>query len=163
MDSENAVRDQLLYLLNGGNAHLSFDEAVERFPLDQINAFPPNVSYTPWHIVEHMRLCQWDILEYIRDPKYVSPPWPEGYWPARDETVDQARWEEILAGFRTDLQALKAMVEDAATNLYSGLSHAPQHNILREILIVADHNAYHIGELAVLRQVMGAWAPGRVD
>ena len=162
MDCDKAVRDQLLDLLNGGNAHMSFDEAVERFPLDQINLFPSNVSYTPWHIVEHMRRCQWDILEYIRDPNYVSPPWPDEYWPKPDEQADQARWEQTLNDFRADLQAFKRMVTDESTDLYAGLPHAPQHNILREVLVLADHNAYHIGELAVLRQVMGAWPSNRV-
>jgi hypothetical protein len=161
VDPDQAVRDQLLYLLNGGNAHMSFDEVVERFPLDQINAFAPNTPYTPWHIVEHMRLCQLDILDYIRDPNYVEPPFPEGVWPARDEQADQDRWEGTLAGFRNDLQAFKHMVQDEGTDLYAGLPHAPQHNILREILVAADHNAYHIGELGALRQVMGNWPEGR--
>jgi hypothetical protein len=163
MNTDQAVRDQLLALLNGGNAHLGFDEAVGGFSLEQLNAFPPEVPYRIWHIVEHLRLSQVDILEYIRDPSYVSPPWPDSFWPQPDETVDQARWEQILAGFRADLDALKAMVTDPATDLYSGLPHAPQHNILREMLIVADHNAYHIGELAVLRQVMGSWPPDRAE
>lgn len=162
MDADAAVRAQLLYLLDGGNAHLSFDEAVEAFPLDQVNAYPPNVPYTAWHVVEHMRICQWDILEYIRNPAHISPAWPEGTWPARDEMAGEAKWAKTLAGFRDDLQALRRMAEDETTDLYTGLPHAPQHNILREILVVADHNAYHIGELAVLRQVMGSWPAGRV-
>lgn len=157
MDADKVVREQLLYLLRGGNAHLTFDQAVAEFPLECINVQPPNVSYTPWHLLEHIRIAQWDILEFVRDPNHVSPPWPDGYWPALDEEGDEAQWGQTLSDFRTDLRALQELVENLNTDLYADLPHAPGYTVLREILLVADHNAYHIGEFAVLRQVMGTW------
>lgn len=157
MEADKVVREQLLYLLRGGNAHLTFDQAVADFPMEYINTRPPNVSYTPWHLLEHIRIAQWDILEFVRDSNHVSPPWPDGYWPALNEEADEARWGQTLSDFGADLRALQELVEDPNTDLYADLPHAPSYMVLRKILLVADHNAYHIGEFAVLRQVMGAW------
>lgn len=161
MQSDGAVRKQLLFLLDGGGAHMSFDEAVADFPLDHINARPVNVPYTFWHLLEHLRITQWDILEFVRNPAHVSPEWPAGYWPPVDAQADVAQWQQTLDSFRTDLHALRQMVEESSTDFYGDLPHAAGYNILREILLVADHNAYHIGELAILRQVMGLWSPER--
>lgn len=157
MNTDQVVREQLLFLLRGGNAHMSFDDAVADFPLEYINSRPPNVSYTPWHLLEHIRIAQWDILEFIRDPNHVSPRWPEGYWPGRDEQTDEIKWEKTVNDIRADLRALQELVEDPGTELFAPIPHAEGYTVLREILLVADHNAYHIGELAVLRQVMGLW------
>ena len=156
--SENQVmRDQLLALLRGGNAHLTFDQAVADFPAEQFNRRPPNVSYTPWHLLEHMRIAQSDILEFIQNPDHVSPPWPAGYWPAPEAQADEAQWQQTLDRFQADLQALEGLVTDSTTDLSAEIPHAPGYTIFREILLVADHNAYHIGEFAILRQVMGTW------
>jgi hypothetical protein len=161
MNMDGVIREQLLALLHGGNAHMGFDRAVADFPLQAINEEPPNVSYTPWHILEHLRIAQWDILEFIRNPGHESPDWPAGYWPSRDEQADAARWQQTIADFRADLEALTALVEDPDTDLTAPIPHAPDYTVFREILVAADHNAYHIGELAVLRQVMGTWPAGR--
>ncbi len=158
MDNDQVLRQHLLNLLSGRGAHMSFDEATANFPADKMNAYPPNVSYTPWHLVEHLRIAQWDILEYIRNPDYKSPPWPEGYWPARDATTDSAGWNQTLSAFQTDLADLRAIAADPQVNLYEPIPHGyGGHTILRELLLVADHNAYHIGELGILRQVIDAW------
>lgn len=157
MGSDKQVRDQLLALLQGGDAHMTFDEAVANFPRDRVNTKLPHVPYTPWHLLEHLRIAQWDILEFIRNPRYVSPPWPEGYWPAAEAQADEAAWEKTLASYRADLQSLEEIVADPSVNLYTPIPHANGQNILREILLVADHNAYHLGEFAALRQVMEAW------
>jgi DinB superfamily len=157
MDANEVLRKQLLALLRGGNAHMSLDEAVADFPMEAINRLPPNGSYPPWHLLEHLRRAQKDILDFIRDPKYVSPPWPEGYWPAKGEQADEAQWNETITRFHADLDSLEALVENQDTNLTADLPHAPGYTILREILTVTDHNAYHIGEFAILRQVMGTW------
>ena len=113
--------------------------------------------YTPWQLLEHIRMAQWDILEFIRNPHYVSPPWPEGYWPAESVQVDEVAWEKTLVSFRADLQSLLVMVSDPKVNLYTPIPHGNGQNILREILVVADHNAYHISEFATFRQVMETW------
>ncbi|HEY0754924.1 MAG TPA: DinB family protein [Ktedonobacteraceae bacterium] len=157
MDTEKAVREQIRRLLLGGNAHLSFDQAVAEFPQAYINTFPPQVPYTPWHLLEHLRITQWDILEFIRNPEYVSPAWPSGYWPSQDSRADEVAWQQTLASFQADLRALLALLDDPQTDLYSPLPHGDGQNILREFLLVADHNAYHIGEFAIQRQVMGTW------
>ncbi len=157
MDADRVVREQLLFLLRGGNAHMTFDQAVADFPMERINSLPPNVSYTPWHLLDHIRIAQWDILEFTRDPDHVSPRWPEGYWPPPDEQADEVKWEKTNSDFRADLRALQDMVEDSGTDLYVPLRHATGYTVLREIMLVADHNAYHIGEFAVLRQTMDTW------
>jgi len=157
MNKDQVMRDQLLALLQGGNAHLTLDQAVADFPPDKINTRPSNVPYTPWHLLEHLRIAQWDILEFVRNPDHVSPAWPEGYWPHPDAETDEAGWQQTLDAFRADLETLEALVMDPTTDLLAELRHAPGYTILREILLVADHNAYHIGEFAILRQVMGTW------
>jgi len=159
MSNDEVVREQLLFLLRGGNAHLSFDQAVAEFPMDYVNNRAPEISYTPWHLLEHLRIAQWDILEFIRNPDHVSPAWPDGYWPGQDEQADEIKWEKTLSDFDADLKTLQAMVEDPHTDLFAQIPHAPGYTVLREALLVADHNAYHIGEFAILRQVMGTW-PG---
>ena len=136
---------------------MGFDRAIADFPADHFNTMPPNVTYTPWHILEHMRIAQWDILEFIRRADHVSPQWPAGYWPHPTQEADKERWDRTISEFRADLRALQNMVADPNTDLYAPIPHAPDYTIFREILVVADHNAYHIGEFAILRQVMGTW------
>ena len=157
MDADSILREHLLATLHGGHAYQPFDQTVADFPEAAMNSCPPNVPYTPWHLLEHIRIAQNDILEFTRDPKYVSPEWPKGYWPAADETTDRAGWEKTLQGFRADMADLVAMVKDPAINLTAPIPHAPDYTILREILLVADHNAFHLGEFAILRAVMNSW------
>lgn len=158
---ETLMREQVLALLRGGNAHMPFDEAVADFPLDRINDRAPNVPYSPWQLLEHIRIAQEDILEFTRDPEWASPPWPEGHWPAPDEEADPARWTATINAIRRDLEAMQALVADPANSLTDDLPHAPGYTLLREALLVADHNAYHIGEFAILRQIMGTWPVDR--
>jgi hypothetical protein len=157
MEQEYVVREQLLQLLRGGNAHMVFDQAVEKFPMEKINARPPGSDYTPWRLLEHMRIAQWDILEFVRNPNHVSPPWPEGYWPPEGEAADESRWNETIEKFREDLQAMQGIVENPGTDLFGDLPHAAGYTILREVLVLADHNVYHMGEFGLLRQMIGAW------
>lgn len=152
-----AVRAQLLFLLQGGGAHMNLDEAVANFPSQHYNTYPPNVPYSFWHLLEHIRIAQWDIRDFIGNAGYEHLNWPEDYWPNPDAKADQMQWEATIAAIRSDLAELKALIEDPATDLYCNLPHAEGYNILREALLVADHNAYHIGEFAILRQVIGTW------
>lgn len=155
------AREHVIWQLEGGHAHLGFEEAVADFPAEAMNQRPPNVSYTPWHLLEHMRLSQWDILEFTVDPDHISPQWPKEYWPGPDAETDEAGWEETLAGFRSDYERLLALARDPQVDLTAPLPHAPNYTVLRELLLAADHNAYHIGEFAILRQVMGTWPADR--
>ena len=158
MNTDEALRKHVLALLDGGQAHMGFDDVVADFPPDKINAYPPNVIYTPWHLIEHIRITQHDILEYVRDPNYVSPDWPVGYWPERSAKTDRAGWQKTIDQFQKDLSDFRAIVADSKTDLVAPMTHGvPGHTILREALLIADHNAYHIGELGILRQVMDAW------
>ncbi len=155
--SDSKLREQLLQLLNGRNAHMSFDDAVANFPPALINTRPPNVTYSFWQLVEHLRIAQWDILDFMRNPNYKSLKFPDDYWPAPDAETDLDGWQESIAAFRADQAELAAIVTDTAVDLTADLPHAPGYSVLREINVVADHNAYHIGELAILRQVVAAW------
>src|SRR5918999_1249657 len=157
MTPTDPLRGQLLRLLDGRDAHMTFEEAVAGLPAEAINRHPPNVPYTPWHIVEHLRITQWDILEYVRDPRHVSPDWPIGYWPAPDATATEAQFQESVAAFLADRAALRAIAADPKVDLLAAMPHTPGHSVLREVRICADHNAYHVGEVAILRQVMGTW------
>ena len=155
------LRAQLVELIRGRGAHMPFDEAVADFPAEAINRRPPNVPYTPWHLLEHLRRTQRDILDYLRDRAYVSPNWPEDYWPALDAVATWAEWEHTIGVFRADMDGLIDIVHDPATDLLAVLPGTPGHTVLREARLVGDHNAYHIGEFAIVRQVMGTWPPGR--
>jgi DinB family protein len=115
------------------------------------------VPHTPWRLVEHLRIAQRDILEFTRNPRHVSPPWPEGYWPVGDAPPDDAAWNRSVAGFRADLQAMQDLVADPATDLFAPLPHGEGQTVLREALLVADHNAYHLGQMVVVRRLLGAW------
>ena len=154
------LRKQLTALLDGVGAHMPFDEAVADFPDEAINGRAPNVDYSPWHLLEHLRLTQADILDYVVNRDYVERTWPADYWPARDATATRAEFDDTIRGFREDLAALRALVLDPAGDLFAVIPGTPGHTLLREVRVNADHNAYHIGEFAILRQIMGTWPPG---
>ncbi len=156
-ETEMLLREQLVQLLTGGNAHLTFDEMIADFPAESINAVFPNGTYTPWHLLEHLRLAQWDILDFIRNPNYQELEWPKDYWPAPDAQASEADWKQTIASFQQDMRALQDLVMNPETDLYARIPWGDGQTILREILLVADHNAYHIGEFAIMRQVMGTW------
>lgn len=139
---------------------MPFEEAVADFPDEAMNVRPPNVDYTPWHLIEHLRLTQADILDYIVNPDYVEIAWPADYWPAREATATRAVFDETIRGFLADKGTLRAMVVDPGRDLFAVIPGTPGHTLIREIRIDADHNAYHVGEFAILRQVMGTWPPG---
>jgi hypothetical protein len=158
---DEVIRQHLVRLLNWGDAHMTLDEAVADFPADHMNATPPNIEYSPWHLLEHIRLAQRDILEFVRNPAYVSPPWPLGYWPGKNERTDEAGWNRTIELIREDIEAFRKMASDPAIDLYSAIPHGDGQTVLREILLVADHNCYHLAEFATLRQVMGTWPASR--
>ena len=159
MEQHDRVRAQMVDLLQGGNAHLPFAEAAAEFPPAFINTRPPDVAYTFWHLLEHLRLTQRDILTYLTDPDYTDPEWPRDYWPAPDAEATLDDWNASIAAFEQDLAAIVDIVSNEQTDLLAPVPSNPEHTLLREALIVADHNAYHIGEMAILRQVCDAWGP----
>jgi hypothetical protein len=157
LSEEARLRHELTALLNGRQAHMTLAEAVSDFPMAHINSYPPNVPYTFWHLLEHLRIAQADILKFILDPQYESPAWPEGYWPAPDALAGPDDWKRTLADFTSDQEQLLRLAQDPEIDLRAELPHAPGYTILREIMVAADHNAYHVGELGILRQIMELW------
>jgi hypothetical protein len=155
--NDQALREHLVWLLREGNAHLTFDQAIADLPAEQRGAKAPGVPHTAWRLLEHLRICQWDILEFCRNPKHVSPTFPDGYWPTSDAPPDTGAWDESVHAFRADLQAMMDLVADPKTDLFRPIPHGDGQTILREALLVADHNAYHVGQLVMLRRVLGAW------
>lgn len=161
MNKDQAVREHLLYLLRGGGAHIDFETAIAGLPAELRGANPPGVPHTPWRLLEHMRLAQWDILEFSRNPRHLSPKFPDGYWPPGDAPPDDSAWDESVASFRSDLKALQDLVTDPRNDLLTPFPHGEGQTLLREALLVADHNAYHLGQLVVLRRTLGAWPADR--
>jgi len=147
---DESLRKHVLYLLRGGGAHLSFDDFVSSFPPDLCNRQIEGLPYTAWQVLEHMRLAQWDILEFSRDPNHVSPEFPKGYWPAPNDLGTPALWQKTIDEFRNDLRQMEALIEDESTDLHATIPHGDGQTILREALLIADHNAYHLGVLAVI-------------
>ena len=156
--SERALRDHLLYLLKGGGAHLNFDQAISGLPEHLRGAKIDDVPHTAWRLVEHMRICQWDILEFSRNPKHVSPEFPDGYWPESDSPPAAKAWDQSVKAFQSDLRSMMDLVANPDTDLFARIPHGDGQIILREALLVADHNAYHLGQLVFLRRCLGAWS-----
>lgn len=151
------VREQLVALLRGGNAHVAFDDALKNFPAKLRGTKPDGAEHTAWQLLEHMRIAQRDILEFSRTAKHVSPKWPEGYWPKAEKPPNSDAWTQSIASFKKDLKAMQKLVEDPKTDLHARIPHGTGQTIFREALLVADHNAYHLGQLVLLRRLLGAW------
>ena len=151
------LREHLAYLLKGGGAHIHFMDAVEGFPEAKRGAFIAGLPHTGWQLLEHSRIAQWDILEFSRNAKHVSPGFPEGYWPKTPGPPDEAAWAEAVEGFKRDLGQMISLVKNPKTDLYARIPHGQGETILREALLVADHNAYHLGQLVDLRRALGEW------
>jgi hypothetical protein len=156
-DQNRALRDHLLYLLRGGGAHVGFEKTVGGLPPELRGKKAPGLPHTIWQLLEHLRLAQWDILEFSRSRDHVSPDFPAGYWPKTEAPPDNAAWERSLEAFRKDLKAMQDLVDDPKTDLYAKIPWGDGQTILREALLVADHNAYHLGQIVNVRQALGAW------
>jgi uncharacterized damage-inducible protein DinB len=157
MNTDKALRDHLVKLLNGGEAHVVFDDAIEGLPAEMRGKRPEGGEYSPWELLEHLRIAQRDILEFSRNAKHESPKWPEGYWPAKPAPASDKAWEKSAQEFRDDLDAMAELVSDEKTDLFAKIPHGDGQTILREALLTADHNAYHIGQLVLVRRMLGAW------
>jgi hypothetical protein len=157
VDTTAKLREHLLDLMGGGNAHLDFETAIADLPEPLRGARPPGLPHTPWRLVEHMRIVLWDILQFSIDPNHKSPEFPRGYWPEGDAPPDPDAWDRTIAAFEADMEAMARLVADPATDLFAPIPHGQGQTILREALLVADHNAYHLGQLVVVRRLLGAW------
>ena len=156
-EHDAALREQLVYLLKGGGAHVHFTDAVEGFPVAKRGTYAQGLAHTGWQLLEHARIAQWDILEFSRNPGHVSPDFPEGYWPKTPAPQNEEEWTDSLAAFRRDLREMIRLVENPRTDLYAPIAHGQGQTILREALVLADHNSYHLGQVVDLRRALGSW------
>ena len=154
---DQSLRDHLLELLKTGSAHLGFDEAIDGLPAELRGKKVASLAHTVWQLVEHLRITQEDILEFSRNPGYKEIKWPDDYWPDTEAPPSDEAWEQSLEAFRRDLQAMKDLVADPKTDLFAKIPWGSSQTILREAMLVADHNAYHVGQIVTVRQGLGAW------
>jgi uncharacterized damage-inducible protein DinB len=152
-----ALRAQLAHALAWHDANAGFDKAVEGLPAELRGRQPDRLPYSPWRLLEHLRLTQRDILDFCRDPKYAEPHWPDDYWPKTDAPQRSAAWDESVAAFRRDREALQKLVADPNVDLFAKIPHGSGQTYLREIILIIDHNAHHVGQLIVVRRLLGAW------
>lgn len=157
MTTEAALRQHLVNLLLGGSAHADFETVVKDFPTPLRGKVPKGAKHSPWEVLEHLRIAQWDIVEFSSNSAHQSPDFPRGYWPLKAAPADDSAWDASVRAIRKDLKAMCALVEDPSTDLFAKIPHGDGQTILREALLVADHNAYHLGELVLLRRLLGAW------
>ena len=157
MKKQESLPEHLVELLKGGHAHITFDDAVKDWPGNLQGVRPQGAAHSAWEVLEHMRIAQWDILEFTRNPKHVSPEFPAGYWPKTPAPPDAKAWSNAIKSIRADLDAMIKIVQNKKTDFYTPLAHGSGQTVLREVLLVADHNAYHLGELLLLRRLLGAW------
>jgi len=156
-DPNHSLRQHLLELLTGGHAHAKFEDAIKDLSPKLRGSKPPNFPHSPWMILEHLRIAQLDILEFSRSEKHKSPKWPEGYWPKNEAPASEAAWTNSIKQFESDLSAMKDLVKNPKTDLFAKIPWGDGQTILREALLMADHNAYHIAQLVDVRRLLGAW------
>jgi hypothetical protein len=154
---DGPLRKELASLLKGGGAHVHFMDALEGFPEGKRGTYAPGLPHTGWQLLEHARIAQWDILEFSRNPKHASPEFPEGYWPKTPAPQAEEEWNDSMYAFRRDLREMIRLVENPRTDLHAPIPHGDGQTILREALVLADHNAYHLGQLVDLRRALGSW------
>jgi hypothetical protein len=155
--NDKALREHVVSLLAGGNAHLDWKAGFKGIPPKLRGVRPAGLAYSVWELLEHMRIAQWDIYKFSRNSKHVSPEWPGGYWPKTPAPPSAKAWDESLKSFSEDLGAMKKLVENPKTNLFARIPHGTGQTILREALLIADHNAYHLGQVLAVRRLLGAW------
>ena len=156
MDENTKLREQLVFHLSGHGAHIDFDAAVEGLPFDLIGKQVPNLAHTAWQLVYHLQIAQWDILEFCRNPAHVSPEYPSGYWSGSPIPDSEEQWGETIASFRADLEAMVDLVSNPGNDLFAPFPHGSGQNLLREAILIIDHNSYHIGQLVDVRMLLKA-------
>jgi hypothetical protein len=157
MNNDKSLREHLLKLLSSDWAHVSFETGVKDIPAGVRGKRPEGAAHSPWEALEHMRIAQWDILEFTRNPKHQSPEFATGYWPKTQAPPNEKAWDQSVKAFRADLKAMCDLVADESTDLFKKIPHGDGQTVLREALVLADHNAYHLGQLVELRRALGAW------
>jgi hypothetical protein len=149
--------ENLEHLLNTGNAHVSLDKALENIPFKLLGEKPANLPFSIWQLAEHIRIAQWDILEFSRNPKHVSPEWPGGYWPSERKPPSKKEWNTCLLKIKADRREFVDLLIQARDDIYKPFQHGDGQSLLKEALVLADHNAYHAGEIIIIRRFLNDW------
>ena len=157
MADDKALREHLVKLLKGGEAHADFEQGLADFPAELRGKTPKGAEHSPWQLLEHLRIAQADILEFSISADYKAKEWPKDYWPEEVAPTSPQAWNAGINSFCEDLKAMCALVEDPKTDLFAKIPHGEGQTILREALVLADHNSYHLGQFVLLRRLLGAW------
>jgi len=157
-ESDHPLRQHLIYLLTDGGAHAKFEDVIAAISAKLRGQTPAAMPHSPWMLLEHIRIAQWDILEFSRNPKHKSPEWPESFWPATEAPPNAAAWNESVKNIRKDLKSLENLIANPKTDLFAKIPWGDGQTILREAMLVADHNAYHLGQLVDVLRLLGAWS-----
>lgn len=156
-DKNNALITNLSNLLSKGNAHVTLDDALKDIPFDLLGKKPAGLSYSIWQLAEHIRIAQWDILEFSRDATHISPKWPDGYWPSETGPESKADWEKCIHQIKSDRKTFTELLTNAGDNIYKPFDYGNGQSLLREALLLADHNSYHTGQIIVVRRLLNDW------
>lgn len=154
MNQNESLRKHLINLLTKAEAHVDVQSSLREFPPDLRGRKPAGAPHTPWQLLEHMRIAQWDILQFSLEAKHKSPKWPDEYWPDTDAPPNDKAWSQSVRQFLNDLDSVCQMVKDPAIDLYAKIPHGEGQTYLREVLLVADHNAYHLGQLVLVKRIL---------
>jgi hypothetical protein len=157
MDQEKKLRQQLAKMIDWGEAHADLAAAVGDFPAELRGRVPEGMPHSAWQLLEHIRIALWDIVEFCHNPRHKSPKWPEGYWPKTAAPPDEKAWQKSVAAIQENLEALRQLIADPKHDLFAPLPGGSGQTLLREALLAADHNSYHVGQLMLVRKALGAW------
>jgi hypothetical protein len=157
MKQDQPLRNQLTKLLRSGQAFTPLADLLAGITAGEAGKMVPGLPYTLWQLIEHLRITLYDILEFSRDPAYQSPEWPAGYWPADAAPASAAELEKSIQTIAAGVEAMIRLVQDPARDLFEPFAHGQGQNLLREAMLVAEHNAYHLGQIVVLRRLLGTW------
>ena len=159
MEREKQLRQQLAKAIDWHEAHADLAAAVDNFPVELRGQVPQGMPHSAWQLLEHIRIALWDIVEFCGDPRHKSPPWPDGYWPKKPAPLDEEAWEQSVESIRDNLKAMRQMINDPKHDLFAPIPGGSGQTLLRETLLAADHNAYHLGQLVLVRRALEAWEP----
>ena len=157
MDHDKRLRQQLSKMIDWSEAHADLSAAVSGFPPELRGRVPQGLPYSAWQLLEHLRIALWDIVEFSRDARHQSPAWPEGYWPKKAAPSSEQAWDESIVSIQENLATMRKLIDDPRHDLFAPLPHGSGQTLLREVLLAADHNAYHLGQLVLVRKALGAW------
>lgn len=157
METEKRLRQQLAKFLDWHEAHADFAAAVDDFPAELRGRVPPGLPHSAWQLLEHIRIALGDIVEFCRDTRHKSPPWPDGYWPKAPAPPSEQAWDQSVANVRSSIDTMRKLIDDPKHDLFAPLPGGSGQTLLREVLLAADHNAYHLGQLMLVRKALGAW------